>query len=302
MKTLFTLILGLFLFSAPASAQLALPDWKTVDIKVTHVAGSVYMIEGFGGNIGVSAGPDGLLIVDDEYAPLTGRIRAAIAKFSKAPVRFVINTHWHPDHVGGNANLKAAGGIVIAQDNTREHILAFIGNKNLRPDEMLTADHLPIITFEKRTTLHFNSDDAEVIHIRPAHTDGDAIVFFRKANVIHTGDGFFHGFYPFIDVAAGGSIDGMIGFYDALYAMANADTKIIPGHGPLANREDVRVYQAMLKTVRERVWAAIEAGETIDSLIARKPLADLDPEWGGNLIKADGLLRMVWADLERLHK
>ena len=280
---------------------VTLPDWKTVKVTTQDLGHGIYMLQGFGGNIGVSVGPDGIFMVDDEYAPLTKKIRAALRAISDQPVRFVVNTHWHMDHVGGNENFAKAGALIIAHKETRRIMAMFVDTPSSPENDeaQFSPRALPMLTYDTALTFHLNGETIEVRHVAPAHTSGDSIVFFHQANVIQTGDTYFNGFYPFIDVRFGGSIDGMIALYDQLYAMADADTKIIPGHGPIANRENVREYQAMLRTVRDRVARAIAKGTTIQQLVAAKPLADLDPKWGGNLIKAGMLLPMVYKDLQK---
>lgn len=283
-----------------AEAQLVqLPDWDTVDITTFDLGNGIYMLEGFGGNIGVSVGEDGVFLVDDQYAPLTQKVIAAIRELSDQPIRFVINTHWHDDHTGGNENLGKLGTLIIAHDNARAVLALARMDEALNRKVAPPPESLPVITFDSTVTFYLNGETIHVFHIDSAHTDGDAVVHFREADVIHTGDAYFNGFYPFIDVEHGGSIDGMIAFYDRLIALSGPDTRIIPGHGPVANRSNVRKYQAMLKTVRQRVAKAIAQGQSLDDLIAAKPLADLDPEWGDNLIKAPMLLSMVHADLSR---
>jgi glyoxylase-like metal-dependent hydrolase (beta-lactamase superfamily II) len=283
-----------------AQAQLVkLPDWDTVEITTVDLGNGIYMLEGFGGNIGVSVGTDGVFLIDDQYAPLTPKVVTAIEKLSDQPIRFVINTHWHADHTGGNENFGKMGALIVAHDNARA-VLA-LGSKDETSGKLVPppAKSLPVETFNDTVTFYLNGQTVHVFHIAPAHTDGDAVVHFREANVIHTGDAYFNGFYPFIDVEHGGSIDGMIAFYDQLLALADTDTRIIPGHGPVATRADVQSYQAMLKIVRDRVAAAIAAGQSLEDLTAANPLADLDPQWGDNLIKAPLLLSMVYADLSR---
>lgn len=283
-----------------SQAQLIqLPDWETLEITTFDLGNGIYMLEGFGGNIGVSVGEDGVFLVDDQYAPLTPKIIAAIKELSDQPIRFVINTHWHKDHTDGNENLGKLGALIVAHDNARTLLALERMDEALNRMVAPPPESLPVITFDNTVTFHLNGETIHVFHIEHAHTDGDVVVHFLDADVIHTGDAYFQGFYPFIDVENGGSIDGMIAFYDQLMALAGPDTRIIPGHGPIATRDDVQVYQAMLKTVRKRVADAIAAGKSLEELIAAEPLADLDPEWGGNLIKAPMLLSMVHADLSR---
>jgi glyoxylase-like metal-dependent hydrolase (beta-lactamase superfamily II) len=281
-----------------AEAQLVqLPDWDTVDITTFDLGNGIYMLEGFGGNIGVSVGEDGVFLIDDQYAPLTPKIIAAIKELSDQPIRFVINTHWHDDHTGGNENLGKLGALIVAHDNTRAVLVLARMDEALQKKVAPPPESLPVISFDNTVTFHLNGETIHVFHIDSAHTDGDAVVHFREADVIHTGDAYFNGFYPFIDVAHGGSIDGMIAFYDQLIALSGPNTRIIPGHGPVAARDDVQRYQTMLKTVRDRVAEAIAQGQSLEELIAAEPLADLDPEWGDNLIKAPLLLTIVHADL-----
>lgn len=300
MRNLWFALVVVFGTADIATAQLVeLPDWDAVTITTYDLGSGIYMLEGFGGNIGVSAGKDGVFLIDDQYAPLTQKVIAAIEKLTEQPIRFVINTHWHGDHTGGNENLGKSGALIVSHDNTRT-VLA-LARMDEAPNGKVppSPESLPVITFDSTVTFHLNDETIRVFHIEPAHTDGDVVVHFRDANVIHTGDAYFNGFYPFIDVEHGGSIDGMIAFYDQLLSLADAQTKIIPGHGAVANRGDVQRYQTMLKTVRTRVADAIEEGLSLEELITSEPLADLDPEWGGNLIKAPMLLSIVHADLSR---
>jgi cyclase len=290
--------LGAVLVTAlPALAQPA-PD--TVRVRVVPVAGGVHMLVGRGGNIGVSAGEDGVFLVDDQYAPMTERIRAAVATISTRPIRFVLNTHWHGDHTGGNENLGRAGVLIVAHDNVRRRMSTeqFIEAINAR-EPASPKDALPVVTFTDAVTFHLNGDSIHAFHVPPAHTDGDAIVHFRGANVVHMGDVFFNGFYPFIDLSSGGSLEGVIAAADRVLAMADANTKIIPGHGPLSDRAGLQAYRDMLATARDRVSAAIRAGKTLEQLKAERPLADLDATWGRGFINPEFFLTSVYQSLTR---
>ena len=291
-----TIVLGLFLASS-AQAQ-PLPDMSQVTVKVVPVAANVYMLEGMGGNIGLSVGKDDAFIIDDQYAPLSDKIKAAVATVTPKPVRFVINTHWHFDHVGGNEAMAGSGAIIFAHENTRRRMSAeqFIAAFNMKIPASPTAA-LPVITFSDTITFYTNDDTVRTFHVANAHTDGDAIIIFRKANVVHMGDTFFNGRYPLIDVSTGGSLVGMIRAVDQALAMTNADTRFIPGHGPLATRADLVRYRDMLVATRERVGKMIARHRTLKQVLDAKPLADLDAQWGSGNIKADQFLTIVYGSL-----
>lgn len=280
--------------AATAEAQVVLPDWNTVRPKTSDLGGGVSMIEGFGGNIGVVVGDDGVVVIDDEYDALISKNVAAIRAITKKPVRFVINTHWHPDHVGGNVGLTRLGAAVFATDETRGYIEAY--DKVAPEKDRLGA---PIGAFSDALTFHLGAETVRAVKIPPAHTGGDAIVIIQPANIIHVGDASFNGFYPSIDIENGGGIDGMIRAQELIYALADDQTRIIFGHGPVGTRADLLRYRDMLETVRSRVADALKKGVSLEDLIAQKPLADLDPKWGGNLIKAPDMLTMVYLDLQK---
>jgi glyoxylase-like metal-dependent hydrolase (beta-lactamase superfamily II) len=291
-----TIVLGLLLASSAQSQPL--PDMSQVTVKVIPVAAGVYMLEGMGGNIGLSVGKDDAFIIDDQYAPLSDKIRAAVATVTPKPVRFVINTHWHFDHVGGNEAMAGSGAIIFAHENTRRRMSTdqFIAAFNMKIPASPTAA-LPVITFSDTITFYTNDDTVRAFHVANAHTDGDAIIFFTKANVVHMGDTFFNGRYPLIDVSSGGSLRGMIAAANQGLAMSNADTRFIPGHGPLAGRADLVRYRDMLVTVRERVEKLIARHRTLKQVLDAKPLADLDAQWGSGNIKADQFLTIVYGSL-----
>ena len=285
-------------FSRPAE-QMELPDWRKTSVEDRDLGHGVHMLESFGGNIGVLAGDEGILLIDAEWPQLHDKVLAAVRHISVKPIRYLVNTHWHWDHVGGDGLFGEAGVVIFSSEQTYAHIVAE-QKQNNAPGTPYAADPaaVPVVTITNGTKFHLAGQTVEVIHVPPAHTDGDLIVRFVEADIIQTGDTFFHGFYPDIDQPHGGTIDGMIALYDTLYQMCGPNTKIIPGHGPIANRDDVREYQGMLREVRNRVAKAVAAGLTEDQLIATHPLDDLDVKWGGNLIKQPYLLAIVYEELQ----
>src|ERR1041385_2028919 len=220
-----------------ASAALAQRDMSNVEIKTTPVAGNIYMLEGNGGNIGVSVGPDGILIVDDQYAPLSEKIEAAVRKLNPGRLKFVLNTHHHGDHTGGNAAFGAKDATIIAQSNVRKRLAADANSKK---------ESLPVITFDQSASVHFNGEEIKLLHHGPGPPDGDSVIYFTGANVIHMGDLFFNGGFPFIDLSSGGSVDGYVASVAAVLEKAPADAKIIPGHGKLGTVDDLRTFHTAL--------------------------------------------------------
>ena len=274
--------------SLAASAQD--DDFSKVQMKVSKVAGNVYMLEGSGGNIGASVGEDGIVIVDDQFAPLADKIKAALKGVTNKPVRFVINTHFHGDHTGGNAIFQKDAP-VIAQDNVRKRLEAGGGDRKPAP-----KDALPIITFDHDVTVHLNGEDIHALHFASGHTDGDSIIFFPKSNVVHMGDDFVTYGFPFIDLKSGGSVEGMIAAVDDVVGKLPADVKVIPGHGPISNLDDVRKFSAMLKATLAAVQNALKQGKTLDQMKQEKILAPWD-KWSGDFIKTDGFIETLYDDL-----
>lgn len=292
-------IVGFAALGLPATA-VAQQSLDTVRVQVLPVSSGVSMLLGAGGNIAVSYGDDGVFLVDDQYAPLNPKILAAVASLSQKPVRFVLNTHWHGDHTGGNEPLGKAGVLIVAHDNVRKRMSTeqFISAFNLRqPPSPALA--LPVVTFTDAVTFHLNGDEVYAFHIPPAHTDGDAIVVFRRANVVHMGDTFFKDRYPFIDLDTGGSLAGMIEAANRVLALCDGQTKIIPGHGALATRTDLESYRDMLVTARDRVAGLVREGKTVEQIVAAKPLAHLDGTWGTGFINPETFLRILHRDLSR---
>jgi cyclase len=277
-----------------------LPDWKTTAVVDRDLGHGVHMLESFGGNIGVLAGEQGVLLVDAEWPQLNDKVRAAVARISAQPVRYVVNTHWHWDHAGGDSQFARRGALIISSKETRDYIVAAQRANAANSDEYARDPAgVPVFTVNSGTEqLHLAGQTVEIIHAPPAHTDGDLVVRFIDADVLQTGDTFFNGFYPDIDFEHGGTIDGMIAFYDTLYHLCGPQTQVIPGHGPIAHREDIRRYQTMLREVRNRVARAIATGLSEQALIASHPLDDLDRVWGGNLVKQPYLLAIVYEDLK----
>lgn len=261
MKPIYAFV-PLVLLASPLAAQQQ--DFSKVEIKAETLAPGVAVLFGAGGNIGVSHGEDGTVLVDDQYAPLTGRITAAAKKLNPGPVRFVINTHWHGDHTGGNERLGKAGAVIVAHDNVRRRMSVETLSRRFGALPASPRGALPVVTFASAVNFHLNGDEIHVIHVRNAHTDGDSLVHWTKGNVLHMGDTFFHkATLPFIDLESGGSIDGMIEAVRMGLSIARPDTRIVPGHGPVATRADLEAYLAMLVDVRGKVVAAKASGQSL---------------------------------------
>jgi len=271
-------------------------NFDKIDIKTEKLSPNVYVLYGAGGNLGVSIGEDAVFVIDDQYAPMTARITAAIKALTDKPVQFVLNTHWHGDHTGGNENLARAGVLIVAQENVRKRLSSeqFIElMKSKVPASPKAA--LPVVTFSSDITFHLNGDEIFVFHVPHAHTDGDAIVHFRKSNIIHLGDTFFNGLYPFIDTSTGGSPDGVIAAVDRVLAMADDATRLIPGHGPLGGKADLKAYRDMLATVSGRIKALAREGRKLDDVIAARPSAEFDERWGKGFMPPARFIEMIYA-------
>lgn len=284
--------------TALASPALAQRDFSKVEIKTTQVTPGIYMLEGAGGNIGLSVGPDGAFVIDDQFAPLSDKILAAIGAVSSQPVKFVLNTHWHGDHTGGNEAFHNKGAIVVAQDNARKRLKEGM-KRNTGDTPPAPEDALPVITFSDEVSFYWNGHDIRVRHPAPAHTDGDAIVFFETANVIHSGDVYFNGGYPYIDLDSGGDLDGVIAAQEALLVLIDDDTKIIPGHGALSSKAQLGAYVAMLKDIRARIMALIDQGKSEDGTVKADPLKDLNATWGGGFVNGETMTRTAYQSLTK---
>ena len=296
MRILKAALAAAILTAAPAAAQ---QDLSKVEIRAERIAPGVAVLFGAGGNIGLSYGEDGNALVDDQFAPLTDRIVAAVAGIDPDPVRFVINTHWHFDHTGGNENFGKRGAVILAHDNVRRRMSTeqFLAAMNMKVPPS-PREALPVVTFDDGVTLHLNGDTLHVIHVRNAHTDGDSLVHWQKANVLHMGDTFFHrDSFPFVDLSSGGSIDGLVAAIDRALSIANPTTRIIPGHGPMATRADLVGYRDMLVDIRGKVAAGIKARRTLAQIKASAPAARYGMPSG--FIKPDQFVEAVYNSLSK---
>ena len=283
----------LVLAAMPLAAQT---DWSKVDVKSQHVAGSVHMITGAGGNIGVSVGEDGLVIVDDRYAPLAPKIEAALAAISRRPVRFVINTHYHGDHTGGNEHF-GKGAPIVAHENVRERLASGVRlwGRDVPP---APKGALPVITFQDSVTIHLNGEDLRAVHAPHAHTDGDSVIWFTQSNVVHMGDNFFNGGFPVVDLENGGSVAGMIAVVEKVASMIPSDAKVIPGHGPLGDRDALSRFAKMLRETSAAVSAAIAAGKTVEQVKSENILDPWAEAWGKGFINTERWADILYTDLK----
>ena len=295
-----TVLLGSALVIGAASTGFAQVNYDTVQVRATQLSKGVYMLTGVGGNIGLSIGNDGAFLVDDQYTQLSEKILAAVRQLTDKPIRFVVNTHWHGDHTGGNENLANTGAVIVAHENVRirmsseQFVAAFNSRTPASPPKAL-----PIVTFMDGVAFHLNGDDIHVVHVSPAHTDGDAIIHFSGANVIHMGDTFFNGRYPLVDLSTGGNFEGLVTAATTALRYANDSTRIIPGHGPLSTRADLVKYRDMLATIRDRVAALIKQGKSKEEVIAAKPSADWDATLGRGNIKPEMLVGFAYDSMKR---
>lgn len=273
----------------PLVSVLALAqDFDAVEMKIHPVAGNVSYIEGMGGNVGVFVGDDGVFLVDDQYAPLTDKIVAAVRTLSDAPIRFLINTHMHPDHVGGNENFGKMGTLIFGHDNVRSQMAA--AGVEQEP---------PLVTFAKDMSFHINGEKVHVFKTPSAHTNGDVYIHFTGSNVVHTGDVYRTTSYPYVDISNGGSFLGTIRAYDLLIDISDADTKIVPGHGVISSVADVRSFRDMLLVIRDRVASAIRDGKSLQDIQGAGLTAEYDDRWdsGVRIGGAASMLEAAYTDL-----
>ncbi len=299
MRTLHFILLALAVtLSTPAPAQ----DFSKVEIQTQKLSDSTYMLIGAGGNIGLSVGEDAVFVIDDQFAPLAPKIKAAIARITSKPVQFVLNTHFHFDHTGGNEAFGKDGALIVAHDNvrrrmSRDQLISLVNTTTPQPASPKVA--LPVITVAGELSFHINGDEVHAFHVPRAHTDGDLVVHFRQSDVVHMGDTFFNGSYPFIDVSSGGSADGVVAAADRVLALATDKTKIIPGHGPLARKADLQAYRDMVSTVSQRVKDLRRDGKSDADIRAAQPAADFDARYGKGFIKPELFVQMMLAAVPR---
>jgi len=292
-----TILIIVLLLAFPVLA-IAQDDYSKVEIKATKVSGNVYMLEGSGGNIGVSIGVDGILIVDDEFAPLAEKIKAALKNLGEGKLKFILNTHWHVDHTGGNAPLGKEA-TIIAHDNVRKRLsteqrLEFF--KQTVPAS--PSEAWPVITFDQSLSVHFNGEEIKVIHFPHGHTDGDSVIFFTTSNVVHMGDDFFAGRFPFVDLDSGGSVQGMAKNVGEIIPKLPAGVKLIPGHGPISTIDDLKAYHRMLLETTEIVRKKIAAKKSLEQ-VKKEGLPAAWKSWGEGFIKTDQWLELVYRSLSK---
>ncbi len=300
-NTIETMFLALALsFTSTFSSLAQQPDFDSVQIQTVPVADGLFMLIGQGGNIGVCIGDDGVFLIDDQYAPLTEKIVAAVRELTDQPIKFLINTHWHADHTGGNENFGKMGVTIVAQDNVYarmsvDQTSAFSGNTI----EASPPDALPVITFNDEITFHMNGYTIVGKRLNPAHTDGDALIHFKETDIYHMGDTYFSEAYPFFDLSSGGDFLGMIQVAADVLAASNADTTIMPGHGRLASRADLEEYHAMLVALRDRVQSGIDDGKTVNAMLEDKITEDLDEKWSSGFMGPAFVVQNVYNSLTK---
>jgi cyclase len=295
-STLIALVLAGVVAAQPRAQQ---PDFSQVQIKTTKIGGNFYTLEGQGGTIGVLAGPDGVLMVDAQFAPLSEKIVAAIKQISDGRIRFLVNTHVHPDHTGGNENIAKLGATILARENLRARLAKPAPQANGQPGVPVPPMALPMLTYDSQITIRMNGEEVQLVPVPVAHTDGDTMVYFPSANVIMTGDFYRSTGYPNIDRANGGTMNGMLSGFDAIVRLGRSDTKIIPGHGAIVDKGAVMSHREMMTAVRDKVQALVRQNKTQEEVIAAKPTADFDSKvTGATAATADRFVGQLYQELK----
>jgi len=292
-------LLAFAVVTLPAYVQAqGQPDFSKVEIKTTKLADNFYTLEGQGGTIGVLAGPDGIFMVDDQFAPLSTKIVAAIKQISNEPIRFLVNTHVHPDHTGGNENFGKMGVVIFAREQLRDRLMHPSPAANGTPGVPAPPAALPIVTYEGRVRFHMDGEDVQLIPIPRAHTDGDTLVYFPNSDVIMTGDFFRSIQYPNIDRVNGGSLNGMLDGLGVVIGMAGPNTKIVPGHGPVVSRVEVMAQRDMILAIRDRVAQLVAQGKTLEEVLAAHPTADYDARVPNSKETTERFVTQLYAELK----
>lgn len=297
-------VLCVLLMAAAASAQTPRiaggfsTDWEHLTIEVEQLAPNIYLLHGSGGNTLALLGPDGTLLVDTEFMQVAPKLKAALAKMNAGNVRYVISSHYHGDHTGANAAFHDDGAVIIGQENCRLRMTqsrySGLTGKTSPP---APAASLPTVTYEKKLSLYFNGEEVEAAHRQPAHTDGDTIVYFHHANVVHMGDVFVNNLYPYIDLGANGTVDGYFPVIDEVLTRIDDKTRVVPGHGPIATKQQLKAYRDMIQTVRDRVAAGVAAGQGLEQILASKPTREFDAQYATDRVDGDGFTVMVYQSL-----
>ncbi len=277
-------------FGLAAQAQ----DFSKIEVRTTKLNDSIWLLQGAGGNVALSVGSDAVFLIDDDYGAMAPKLKAAIAAISKKPVQFLLNTHFHFDHTGGNEAFGTDAAVIVAHDNVRrrmstEQLISFIGARQASSPKAA----LPVITVPAQMSFHINGEELQAFHVPRAHTDGDLIVHFRGSDIVHMGDTYFSGMYPFIDAGSGGSAEGMVAAADRVLAIATDKTKIIPGHGAITDRAALQRWRDMLATATQRIKDLRRAGKSEDEIRTSKPFADLDEVYGKGFIKPEQFVAMM---------
>lgn len=294
LTTIFLVVLSLcFSLTYQVHAQ----DFDKVKIETVEAGENVYMLKGSGGNIGLFVSDDGIFLIDDQFAPLHDKIKTAISALSDKPITFLLNTHFHPDHTGGNELIGQSGSVIIAHENVRKRLSVkmLIPYFKAELPPLPTAGR-PVVTFTTDLSFHMGDERIDVIHVAPSHTDGDAIVVFNKANVIHTGDIYFSGAYPFVDLDNGGSVSGLIKAAETILSLADDNTRLIPGHGDITGKKEFEAYYQMIIEITKQVTSLAAEGKTLDEIIAANPTASYDSSFKG-MIPPESFVEFIWREI-----